>query len=118
MDQFEFEWQSAFRTSIGRADPGAGQAFGLPGTSNGHVRGDSLPKDGVMANHSLRRAYATAATNAGVDEDTVGKLLNHGGRSVTSRYIKTSYLGRMLAAAQEDISAHLVKALGSPRGVA
>ena len=38
--------------------------------------------------------------------------------SVTSRYIKTSYLGRMLAAAQEDISAHLVKALGSPRGLA
>src|SRR5437660_7445984 len=64
------------------------------------------------------RRYATAATNAGVDEDTVGKLLNHGGRSVTSRYIKTSYLGRMLAAAQEDISAHLVKALGSPRGLA
>ena len=42
---------------------------------------------------------------------------NHGGRSVTSRYIKTSYLGRMLAAAQEDISAHLVKALGSPSGL-
>ena len=71
-----------------------------------------------MANHSLRRAYATAATNAGVDEDTVGKLLNHGGRSVTARYIKTSYLGRMLAAAQEDISTHLVKALGAPRGLA
>src|SRR5256885_3454746 len=35
-----------------------------------------------MANHSLRRAYATSATNAGVDEDTVGKLLNHGGRSL------------------------------------
>jgi integrase len=87
------------------------------GSSNGHVRGDGLPKDGVMANHSLRRAYATAATNAGVDEDTVGKLLNHGGRSVTSRYIKTSYLGRMLAAAQEDISAHIVKAMGSPRGL-
>jgi len=32
--------------------------------------------------------------------------------------IKTSYLGRMLAAAQEDISVHLVKALGSPRGLA
>ena len=53
-----------------------------------HVRGDSLPKDGVMANHSLRRAYGTAATNAGVDEDTVGKLLNHGGRSVTTSYLR------------------------------
>jgi hypothetical protein len=56
-----------------------------------------------------------ASTNAGVDKDTVGKLLNHGGRSVTSRYIKTSYLGRMLAA---DVSAHLVRAPGSPRGLA
>jgi len=71
-----------------------------------------------MVNHSLRRAYATAATNAGVDEDTVGKLLNHRGRSIRARYIKTNYLGRMLAAAQEDISAHLVKALGSPRRMA
>ena len=88
------------------------------GSSVGHVRGDSLTRHGVLANHALRRAYATAATNAGVDEDTVGKLLNHGGRSVTSRYIKTSYLGRMLAAAQEDICGHLVRALGSPRGVA
>ena len=88
------------------------------GASDAHVRGDGLPKDGVRPNHSLRRAYATAATNAGVDEDTVGKLLNQGGRSVTARYIKTSYLWRMLAAAQEDISAHIVKALGSPRAMA
>jgi integrase len=41
----------------------------------GHVRGDSLTRDGVLANHALRRAYATAATSAGVDEDTVGKAL-------------------------------------------
>ena len=72
----------------------------------------------MLANHALRRAYATAATNAGVDEDIVGKLLNHGGKSITSHYIKTSYLGRMLAGAQEDISAHIVKALGCPRGLA
>jgi integrase len=83
----------------------------------GHVRGDSLTRDGVLANHALRRSYATAATNAGVDELTVGKLLNHGGKSVTSHYIKTSHLGRMLAGAQEDISQHIVRALGSPRGL-
>jgi len=68
--------------------------------------------------HALRRAYATAATNAGVDEDTVGKLLNHGGKSFTAHYIKTSYLGRMLASAQEDISRHIIKALGRQRGLA
>src|SRR5436190_13829327 len=61
---------------------------------------------------TTRSAAPTRPPTPGVDEDTVGKLLNHGGRSVTSRYIKTSYLGRMLAAAQEDISAHIVKALG------
>src|SRR2546430_2549538 len=75
--------------------------------------------DHVLPNcPSTAPGIRTAATNAGIDKDTVGKLLNHGGRSVTSRYIKTSYLGRMLAAAQEDISAHLVRALGSPRGMA
>jgi hypothetical protein len=40
------------------------------------------------------------------------------GSKACARYIKTSYLGRMLAAAQEDISGHLVKALGSPPGMA
>jgi hypothetical protein len=40
-----------------------------------------------------------------------------GGRSVRARYIKASYLGRMLAAAPMDIGAHLVKALGSPSGL-
>ena len=49
---------------------------------------------------------------------TVGKLLNHGGKSVTAHYIRTSYLGRMLAGAQEDISQHIVNALGSSRGLA
>jgi integrase len=83
----------------------------------GHVRGDSLTRDGVLANHALRRGYATAATNAGVGEDIVGRLLNHGGKSVTARYIPTSHIGRMLAGAQEDISAHIVKVLGSPHGV-
>jgi hypothetical protein len=75
-----------------------------------------LTHEGVLASHALRRAYATAATNAGVDENTVGKLLNHGGKSVTAHYIKTSYLGRMLAGAQEDISRHIISALGSPQG--
>jgi integrase len=82
-----------------------------------HVRGDALTKDGIMANHSLRRGYAVAATNAGVDEQTVGRLLNHGGKSITSRYIPSSHIGRMLAGAQEDTSTHIVQALGSPHGM-
>jgi integrase len=84
----------------------------------GHVRGDSLTRDGVLANHALRRGYATAATNAGVGEDIVGRLLNHGGKSVTARYIPTSHIGRMLAGAQEDISTHIIKSIGKPCGLA
>jgi integrase len=85
-----------------------------------HVRGDALStsKSGVFGNHALRRGFSTAAQNAGVDEPTVGRLLNHGGKSVTARYSRSSHLGRMLGAAQEDISAHIVKALGSPRALA
>lgn len=85
-----------------------------------HVRGDRLStsKSGVFGNHALRRGFATAANNAGVDEPTVGRLLNHGGRSVTARYSRTSHLGRMLGAAQEDISAHIVNAIRCPRGLA
>lgn len=78
----------------------------------GHVRGDALTKDSVLANHSLRRGFATAATDAGVDEDVVGKILNHSGKTITAHYVRTSYLGRMLAGAMEDISAHIIKSLG------
>jgi integrase len=88
------------------------------GSALGHVRGDSLTRDGVLANHALRRGYAAAATNAGVGEDIVGRLLNHGGKSVTAHYIPTSHIGRMLAGAQEDISTFIIKGLGSPRGLA
>lgn len=84
----------------------------------GHIRGDHLTKLGVKANHALRRGYATAGTNAGVDEQTVGRLLNHGGKSVTSRYIPTSHIGRMLAGAQQDISTQIIKAFGSPTELA
>jgi integrase len=77
----------------------------------GHVTGNSLTKYGLAANHALRRAYATAATLAGVDEPTVGRLLNHGGKSVTARYIRDSHLGKMLASAQADISTYITNAL-------
>jgi integrase len=72
----------------------------------------------MLANHVLRRGYAAAASNAGVGEDIVGRLLNHGGKSVTARYIPTSHIGRMLAGAQEDISTYIINGLGSQRGLA
>ena len=47
----------------------------FPGEA-GRLTGASLTKYGPHANHALRRAYATAATLAGVDEPIVGRLLN------------------------------------------
>jgi hypothetical protein len=84
------------------------------------MRGD-VEGGGISLRLILRRReapYATAATHAGVDEATVGRLLNHGGKSVTAGYIKTSHLGRMLAGAQTDISAAIVGNLGNPLGIA
>jgi integrase len=73
-------------------------------------------KDGLScAGHALRRTYATLAKDVGVDDGTVARLLNHEGQSITSHYIRTSALGRLLPASQETISDYLMEALG--RGV-
>jgi integrase len=87
------------------------------GPSNGHVRGDSLTKDGVVANHGLRRTYATVGRASGVPKDSIRRLLNHSGGDVTDHYIRESGLGRLHATEQETISGALVKAMGSPRGL-
>jgi integrase len=81
----------------------------------GHVRGDALTKDGVLANHALRRTYATLGRAAGVPKDSIRRLLNHSGGDITDHYIRDSGLGRLHAAEQETISVAIVRALGSPR---
>jgi integrase len=83
----------------------------------GHVRGDNLTKDGVLANHALRRTYATIGRAAGVPKDSIRRLLNHSGGDVTDHYIRDSGLGLLHAIEQETISAAIVKAMGAPRGL-
>ena len=83
----------------------------------GHIRGDNLTRDGVLANHALRRAYATIGRAAGVPKDSIRRLLNHSGGDVTDHYIRDSGLGRLHAAEQETISATIVRALGAPRSL-
>lgn len=83
----------------------------------GHIRGDALPKDGVVANHALRRTYATLGRAAGVPKDSIRRLLNHSGGDITDHYIRDSGLGRLQGAEQDTISASIVRALGSPRGL-
>jgi hypothetical protein len=73
------------------------------------LTGASWAKYAVHANHSLRRAYSTAARQAGVDEDVIKKLLNHGGKKLIDRYIKHSHLGRMHYAPQRDVSGFINK---------
>jgi hypothetical protein len=72
----------------------------------------------VAANHALRRAYATEGRVAGVPKDSIRRFLNHSGGDITDHYIRDSALGELQLAEQETISAHLVKAIGSPRGLA
>jgi activator of 2-hydroxyglutaryl-CoA dehydratase len=72
----------------------------------------------VAANHALRRGYATAARQCGVEEDNVSKLLHHGSKKLINRYIKDSAHGKMLLEAQQKTSTAIVKALGNPAGMA
>jgi hypothetical protein len=80
----------------------------------GHVRGDHLTKLGVAGNHALRRAYASEGRAAGVPKDSIRRFLNHSGGDITDHYIRDSALGQLQLAEQETISAHIIKALGSP----
>lgn len=88
----------------------------FPGPT-GHVRGDSLTKDGILANHALRRTYATLGRAAGVPKDSIRRLLNHSGGDVTDHYIRNTGLGRLHAEEQETISEAIICAIGSPRGL-
>ncbi len=80
----------------------------------GHMRGDALNRDGVAANHALRRSFATLARESGVPKDVIAVLLGHGESDVTDRYIRSSRLGALYTAAMADISRHIVRCLGSP----
>ena len=76
-----------------------------------------MTRDGVLANHALRRTYATIGRAAGVPKDSIRRLLNHSSGDVTDHYIRDSGLARLHAAEQETISAAIVKAMGAPRGL-
>jgi hypothetical protein len=81
-----------------------GSHFHCPCSQIGHGY-----KQGEVMKYGKRISYGPSSL----------RPLSRGEQSAkAARYIKTSYLGRMLAAAQEDISARLVKALGSPHGLA
>src|ERR1700732_3045110 len=51
---------------------------------------------------------------AGVPKDSIRRFLNHSGGDITDHYIRDSPLGELQLAEQETISAHIIKALGSP----
>lgn len=98
--------------------PKEGQRWVFPG-QKGHITAACLTdlqkcNVPIVVNHALRRAFADMAMDAGVDEAMIGRLMGHGAKSITARYIKDSHVGKMLAAVQADVSASIVKALGNP----
>jgi hypothetical protein len=62
-------------------------------------------------------AYASEGRAAGLPKDSIRRFLNHSGGDIADHYIRDSALGELQLAEQATISAHLVKALGSPRGL-
>jgi integrase len=90
-----------------------------PGKSKaGHISGmESDRKRGVFCGlHGCRRTYSSIARVLGVEEDLIGRLLNHRGKGarVTSHYVRTSAIGKLLVDAQRRISEHIATCLRRP----
>jgi hypothetical protein len=52
-----------------------------------------------------------------VPKDSIRRFLNHSGGDIIDHYIRNTALGELQLAEQETISAHIIKALGSPRSL-
>jgi hypothetical protein len=87
-----------------------------PGYSkDGHIGGlESDAKRGVHVYlHGCRRTYASMARDCGVEEELLARLMNHrGAQGITSHYVKTTAIGRMLLEAQNKISKHIIESVG------
>ena len=70
----------------------------------------------VQNPHDCKGNY-TFLTSSRRAANTVRVFLNHSGGDIMDHYIRNSALGELQLAEQETISAHLVKALGRPRGL-
>lgn len=93
-----------------------------PGKSkDGHLAGlESDKKRGVFCGlHGCRRTYASVARGIGVEEDLIGRFLNHRGKGgrITAHYIRTSAIGKLLVDAQSRISERIMTCLERPEGV-
>ena len=94
-----------------RREARGSEVFVFPSDNSprGHVRKlGRLPFQG----HALRRSYASAAGDAGVLAEVVGRLLNHRGDSLAAQvYMQSSAMLRSLHVEQEKISRHSVALL-------
>jgi integrase len=60
--------------------------------------------------HDLRRSYATFATEVGIPEENLARLLNHSlGKNITRTYAQNSPLLKPLIRMQERISRHIIE---------
>jgi hypothetical protein len=66
----------------------------------------------IVAGHDLRRTFTTCAAQMGFAEDQYRVLLNHKGRSVTSKYTNDKKLGERAAAMMQEINSAMAEALG------
>ncbi|MEA1831741.1 tyrosine-type recombinase/integrase, partial [Methylobacterium durans] len=64
--------------------------------------------EGVTA-HTLRHSFASTAADLGYSDSTIGAMLGHAGRGVTSRYIH--HLDAVLIAAADRVSEAIATAL-------
>ena len=73
-----------------------------------------LPREGTP--HVLRHSFASLANDLGYSEATVGALIGHKGRSVTSRYMHGA--DAVLLAAADQVARRTAELMGETQATA
>jgi integrase len=90
---------------------GPGQMTGFKKMFRRIVKYGELPRD--ITPHTLRHSFASLAGDLGYSEATIGAMVGHKGRSVTSRYVHSA--DAVLLAAADAVANRTVELMGEDR---
>lgn len=90
------------------ASRGEGAMTGFPKFWARIAQFGGLPMD--ITPHTLRHSFASLADDLGYTELTIGAMIGHTGRSITSRYIHSADL--ILLAAADKVASHTAQLMG------
>ena len=94
-----------------RATRGAGEMSGFPSFWKRIVALGTLPDD--VTPHVLRRSFGSIGNDLGYSEATIGAIIGHKGRTMTSRYIHSA--DAVLLAAADAVALRVAELMGEAK---